>query len=160
MRRFLALLLGVTLALVAVEAAAAKEPIEAKVTPMRSHLDRGETWKMTISFFVHGRPWQVQGLQPYVYIENQKTHYADFAYAYPTSRPGVFRASVSFPSKGKWSWSIGQAGPRAAKVHLVTIGPGGGSGIPVWPLVGGLAAACVPAGGAFAARRSRRGPST
>jgi hypothetical protein len=161
MRRFLALPVAAGLVLVAVQAAAAKEPVDVKVSAMPTHLDRGQAWRMTISFSVHGRPWHAQGLQPYVFIENQRTHDSDFAYAVPTKRPGVYTARIVFPTRGNWSWSLGEAGPDGAKAHTVTIGPGGGSGFPLWPLVGGLAAAFVPAAAVFASRRyGRRAPAS
>jgi hypothetical protein len=118
----------------------------------------GDQWNATMTILQHGRT-PLDGQTPVLTITNGKTS-KDFK-AVPAGEPGVYRATVVFPSNGRWDvavdhgWNVvhhfapvdvGGATPAAAASG------GGGDDDPAWlPAIGvalaaGLLAAVITAG--------------
>ena len=117
---------------------------------------RGQPWLVDIEVLQHGRT-PVQGFSPVVTIRNRESGEKRVVTATPTTRPGIYRARVVFPSAGTWSYVVDAFGQTHsfAPVRITageqTTGGGAGSGtgdeLP-WAalasaLVAGLAAASL-----------------
>jgi hypothetical protein len=63
----------------------------------------GEPWAVRLTILQHGRT-PLEGLQPELTVSKGGTT-RTFA-ATPTERPGVYRASVLFPSAGSWRYVV------------------------------------------------------
>jgi hypothetical protein len=63
----------------------------------------GKAWVVDITVLQHGRT-PLTDVKPVVMISSGAEH-QDFA-ARPTGKPGVYRASVVFPSAGRWEYQI------------------------------------------------------
>ena len=63
----------------------------------------GDPWKVDITVLQHGRT-PLGDVQPTLTIRNgDSTKTFD---ATPTGKPGVYRASVTFPTAGKWTYEV------------------------------------------------------
>jgi hypothetical protein len=65
--------------------------------------DPGQPWNVNITVLQHGRT-PLEGVQPVVTIRNGDATKRFNAKA--TSKPGVYRASVVFPTAGRWTYEI------------------------------------------------------
>lgn len=63
----------------------------------------GQPWKVDITVLQHGRT-PAAGLSPRVVISSRDAT-REFA-AKPTGKPGVYRATVVFPSAGRWDYQV------------------------------------------------------
>ena len=63
----------------------------------------GDPWAVNITVLQHGRT-PLEGVQPMLTIRNGDAT-KTFA-ATPTDKPGVYAASVTFPSAGKWTYEV------------------------------------------------------
>ncbi len=64
----------------------------------------GKPWNVDITVLQHGTT-PMQGITPFVNITGAGGETRQFA-ATPTDKPGVYRASVVFPTAGRWSYEI------------------------------------------------------
>jgi hypothetical protein len=130
----------------------------------------GEPWDVDLTVLQHGvRP--LAGLRPIFRIRNVRTGEERSFVARPTAGRGVYRASVVFPSAGRWDYEISDGFGATHTYAPVAIGEGAPAAV---PRVGGQtddgAATAGIALGTFAlvvalmstfalARRQRRRPA-
>ncbi len=116
----------------------------------------GAIWKVDLRVLQHGRT-PLDGLQPTVTITNRGTDEQRIFTAKPTGKAGVYRAEVSFPSSGRWSYEVHDGFSRTHTFAPVTIEDGEGSSSRVWKVAAaaalGLALAALLT---LTARRRRR----
>jgi len=111
----------------------------------------GEPWKVNMTVLQHGET-PLPGLQPTITIRNGDAT-KTFA-AKPTKETGVYAASVTFPTAGKWTYVVndgfmsGKAhtfpavdigAPAAATGPAATTDDGSGGVSWMWLALGGLA---------------------
>jgi YtkA-like len=101
----------------------------------------GEPWVVRLTILQHGRA-PLEGVEPELTISKAGGATARTFAATPTERPGVYRATVVFPSAGSWRYVVDDgfsarhsfgpariAAPGAgAKVPLAAAVPGAGGG--------------------------------
>ncbi len=102
MRRML-LAVPVAIALVAAPAAHAGGWATVGLSSTPDGVAPGTPWNVDITVLQHGRT-PLTGVQPVVRISSgdQRREFK----AVPTGKPGVYRAAVVFPSKGRWSYEV------------------------------------------------------
>ena len=117
----------------------------------------GQPWNVNITVLQHGRT-PLSGITPSVAITSGSVT-REFA-AKPTEKPGVYRASVVFPTAGRWSYTvddgfIGQvhtypavtiAAAPAAAPPATAAGDGGVSAGWLWGAAGALVLAVIVLG--------------
>ncbi|MDQ3778635.1 MAG: FixH family protein [Actinomycetota bacterium] len=128
----------VLVALAAPAAAAAGGWATAGLAPPPDDVGPGDTWNARITILQHGQT-PLSGVTPTLTIRNGGT--AKTFAAAPTDEAGVYVANVVFPSAGTWSYEVHDGFTRygGAKTHSfapVTIGDGGGGGVPLVGIVG------------------------
>jgi hypothetical protein len=96
-------LLAVGLLLVFVPSASAGGWATVSLSSTPSGAKPGKPWVVDITVLQHGRT-PLPDVQPVVTIRSGDT-IKDFA-AKPTSKTGVYRASVTFPAAGRWEYQI------------------------------------------------------
>jgi YtkA-like len=97
------LLLTVLLALLAAPSALAGGWATVGLDSTPAGVEPGKPWNVDITVLQHGRT-PLTGITPMVSIESggvSKQFIAE-----PTGEPGVYRASVVFPSAGTWSYEV------------------------------------------------------
>jgi YtkA-like len=117
--------------------------------PPPDGMQAGDTWNAKVTILQHGQT-PLSGVQPTVTIRNDKGTTVTFP-ARPTGEAGVYEAEVRFPSGGAWSYDVYDGfeqygGGQTHSFGRVTILPGAGDGLPLWPMAlfgFGLAAALV-----------------
>ena len=78
--------------------------------------DGSRGWNVAVTPLQHGRT-ALPNAKPRIEIRRGSTAWRVFA-ARPTAKSGVFRASVLFPSAGKWQLRIWDGfGPHCARYH-------------------------------------------
>ena len=97
------LLLAVGLLLVAAPVAHAGGWSTVGLSSTPNGVGPGKAWVVDITVLQHGRT-PLADVQPVVTIKNADGH-KDFA-AKPTAKTGVYRASVVFPTAGRWTYEI------------------------------------------------------
>jgi hypothetical protein len=127
----------------------------------------GEPWVVDMTILQHGRT-PLEGVHPSLTIINGDARQTFNAKA--TEEPGVYRVSVTFPTKGLWSYQVddgfisGQphtfkaveiGAPGTTTSTAPTTSDGGGPSL-IW-LIPGLALLAAAAGVLLFARRPRRG---
>jgi len=127
----------------------------------------GEPWVVDMTILQHGRT-PLEGVHPSLTIINGDARQTFNAKA--TEEPGVYRVSVTFPTKGLWSYQVddgfisGQphtfkaveiGAPGTTPSTAPTTSDGGGPSL-IW-LIPGLALLAAAAGVLLFARRPRRG---
>jgi hypothetical protein len=141
--------------------------------PIPDGVRAGEPWVVRLTVLQHGRT-PLEGVEPAVTISKAGTS-RTFAAA-PTGQPGVYRASVVFPSAGSWSYVVDdgfsarhtfravRVGERAAKdrVRLASAVPDAadredGGGAVRLAVVVALAAGLFAAGLVLLVQRESRG---
>jgi hypothetical protein len=146
MKRLLLLALAVA-SLVAVPSAAAGGWATAGLEAPPGGIGPGDTWNAEVTILQHGQTPLV-GVKPTVTIRNDAGKALTFA-AKSTGKPGVYHAQVRFPSAGEWRYEVYDGFTRygGAKTHTfgpITVGPdSGGSGIPLWLVLLGIAVLLV-----------------
>ena len=109
----------------------------------------GDPWDVNITVLQHGRT-PLEDVQPTLTIRNGDAT-KTFA-AKPTDKPGVYAASVTFPSAGKWTYEVNdgfitqqphtfpavQIGEPASAPAAATTADDGGVNL-AWLLLGGVA---------------------
>jgi hypothetical protein len=85
----------------------------------------GQPWKVDVTILAHGVT-PAEGLTPELVITGGDGTTRSFP-ARAVGAPGVYRANVVFPSKGNWSYSLGN-GFMAADQTLGKVQIGGGGG--------------------------------
>ena len=130
-------------------------------------LRSGQPWNVEITVLQHGRT-PAAGLKPRVRIDGPGGARREVA-ARPTTRAGVYAASVRFPASGRWTYTVFDGfndampttyapvtiAPRAAAPAAAPSSPADDGGLPVWPFLAAAAGLAV-AGGALAFGRRRR----
>ena len=98
----------------------------------------GDKWNASITILQHGRT-PLAGVSPTLTIRNGSSSKTFKAVA--TDKPGVYTASVVFPRDGNWSYEVydGFTQYGGAQTHTfgnVSVGPGGGGGLPFFAIIG------------------------
>ena len=147
------LLLALVVAVVAVPAASAGGWATVGLSSLPpSGLEPNQNWPVDITVLQHGQT-PLAGVTPIVRVRDDGGKVVQSFTAKPTGKVGVYRANVTFPEKGTFSYEVydGFGTYGGAKTHTfkpVTIGAGG-DGFPLGPLAlalgvaAGLAAATV-----------------
>jgi hypothetical protein len=141
----------------------------------------GDVWTAKMTVLQHGRnplP-DAADARPTLTIRNGATGERRTFTGQPTGTPGVYEAEVVFPADGVWRYEVfddftswnGEAAPCGRTHELASAqigagprtsggaGPGGdgGGGMPLWPVLGGAAAALGGLAAAAGLIRRRRG---
>lgn len=165
MRR--SLLVGPLLLLVAPAAALAGGFATAGLSSTPDGLRAGEPWNVELTILQHGRT-PLGGLRPRVVTRDADGAPRTFT-AVPTGRAGHYRATVSFPKPGSWTYTVydGFNDGMPTTYPAVRIAPAGAAapsvrrpdpvGPPGLPIA--FAGALALAAGAFVLMRRRRGPT-
>jgi len=162
-RRLLTLLALAALALLAAQAAVAKEGANLQTYPT-SGMKAGSPWNAQFEAFSHdGKP-----LAPAVLVRNGAGKIQRFV-AKVTRKPddmgpGLYQATVSFPSAGNWTYGVElrPGGPvqwfddAPVTIDPAPPRPGGGFDIPLWIVVV-LGALVLGTAAKFVLRRYPRG---
>jgi hypothetical protein len=122
MRKLLGMLVA---ALVVAPAAVAGGWATVGVSPMPA--EDGSDWNAVLMIKQHGRT-PLDGVQPAITISNSGTGETRTFAATPTGTPGQYRAKVSFPSDGTWTYVINDGFSRTHTFAPVTIGAAGDGG--------------------------------
>ena len=134
----------------------------AGVGPPPDGMSGGDTWNAQITILQHGRT-PLMSVHPTLTIRNDSGKALTFP-AKATAKPGVYVASVKFPSAGNWRYEVfdGFTQYGGAKTHTfgaITVGggaSGGDSSFPLLPSLGGAALVLAAAGLLLLIRRQRR----
>ncbi len=127
----------------------------------------GDKWNATMTILQHGRT-PLDGQTPVLTISNGKTT-KDFT-AVPAGEPGVYRATVVFPSNGRWDVAVDHGWNAVHRFAPVDVGGttpaaavsgAGGGDDPAWlPAIGfALAAGLLAAVVTTRVRRRRLVPT-
>jgi hypothetical protein len=147
------LLLVLAVAAVAAPAASAGGFATVGLSSLPEGTHAGGTWSPNLTIKAHGRT-PIDGLSPLVRIRNG-SEVREFQ-AKPTGKTGVYRADVSFPTAGTWTYEVWDGYTQTHTYKPVEIGAPADS-FPYLPL--GLAAALALALTAAAiAYRQRKHP--
>ena len=87
----------------------------------------GSDWNVVLMVKQHGRT-PLDGVQPAITITNKGSGETKSFAATPTGAPGEYKATVSFPSDGTWSYMINDGFSRTHTFPPVTIGGVGDDG--------------------------------
>jgi hypothetical protein len=98
----------------------------------------GDQWNAQITVLQHGET-PLEGVSPTLTIKHGDTVKTFTATA--TDKPGVYAASVVFPSTGRWSYEVydGFTQYGGAQTHTfgsVSVGVGGSDGLPYLAILG------------------------
>jgi hypothetical protein len=142
------------------------------VGPLPDGTRPGEAWLAELTILQHGRTPLV-GVEPTLTITKAEDTTTRTFRARPTSRPGVYRARVVFPSAGTWRYVVDDdfsarhtfaavriGGAKAAGAAPAAVVPApsagdGGGGFP-WVAIGAALAAGLVAAWIVVAERRRR----
>jgi hypothetical protein len=102
--RALIVLSTLVLALVATATATAGGWATVGIAPLPDGTEPGTTWRPDITILQHGRT-PLEGLAPVVRITGDDGASHEFL-AMPTDQPGVYDASVVFPTSGDWRVAV------------------------------------------------------
>jgi hypothetical protein len=172
MRRLMIGLLAATLlSLAAAQATLAwPDDAQAALSTSPTGTTAGGTWTVDISFVSHGHILRVDNLHPSVVIKNVATGERRSFSTLATAESGVWRATITFPSEGSWTYSVIVGGSGLTFDYPpVSIGPASASAMPTnvgpaspWtmPALFAVLAAAAVAGGVALARRSVRRSTT
>lgn len=108
------------------------------VTPPEGAVGAGDKWDARITVLQHGET-PLDGVTPTLTIRNGSE--SRTFKGVPTGEPGVYTASVIFPSEGKWSYEVydGFTEYGGAQTHTfkaVSVGTGGGASLPFFAIIG------------------------
>ncbi len=170
-RLMIGLSLAALLSLSAAQAALAwPDDAQAALSTSPVGTTAGGTWTVDISFVSQGHILRVDNLHPSLVIRNVVTGERRSFSTQATAESGVWRAAVTFPSEGSWTYSVMVGGSgltfdypavSIGPAPVAAVPPGGGPASP-WTaptLIALLAAvAAAAAGGLVLVRRTvRRG---
>ncbi len=91
---------------------------------MSSHpstAEAGKPWTVDLTVLQHGLT-PLAGVRPFFRIKDVKADEVHVFSAEPTSRAGVYRATVVFPSAGRWPYEIDDGFSQVHTYAPVTIG--------------------------------------
>ena len=155
-----------TAGLLAVPASAAAggwATVELSSTPEGVSAD--ETWTVELTVLQHGRT-PLDDVEPTVTVAKARGGESRSVTATPTGEAGVYRASVTFPSAGRWTYTVHDGFSREHSYPPVQIRTEGASGAPVlsagndegslWPPLAAALAAGIGAAGLTSVLRRRR----
>jgi hypothetical protein len=175
----LTLLAAIAAALVLPTAAIAGGWATVGFDPPPEDLAPGQAWQVDLEILQHGRT-PLEGVQPQVIVQPKEGGKPVSFLAKPTDEPGVYRATVVFPSAGTWMLSVDDdfaathrfpavqvGGKKSATEPVVAVNtaaatpPSAGDDGPNLLLAFGAAAVAALAAGFGAAylQRRRGGPS-
>lgn len=147
MRKLLLAVLAVA-ALTVPGGAAAGGWATAGLAPPPDGIQAGDTWNAKITILQHGQT-PLAGVEPTVTIRNDGGSTITFP-STPTGEVGVYQAKVRFPAAGSWSYDVYDGfdqygGGQTHQFPAVSIGTGGGGGLPFFAIIGigGLALAAI-----------------
>jgi hypothetical protein len=130
-------------------------------------LRAGEPWRVDVTVLAHGRTPAI-GLRPRLELTGPRGARRSVA-ARPTDRDGVYRATVTFPTAGRWRYALDDGygtgerttfpPVRIAAPAGAAAAPGDGAGPGWWWLVA-TADALGAAAAALATARARRHAAT
>ncbi len=131
-------------------------------TPLPDETLAGGTWEPQITVLQHGvRP--LAGLQPTLTIENVSSGDSRSFTASPTTKTGVYEASVVFPNAGQWRVAVasgfGDSGVTYGPVAIgeAPVAPGGREGwFPVLAVLAVVGTLALAVAGLLGTRRLRR----
>ena len=128
------------------------------VSPMPPD-DAGTPWNVNLKVLQHGRT-PLDGVVPMITIRNASTGETKSFTATPTGTSGMYRATVTFPSNGTWTYEINDGFTQTHTFAPVTLsGDGGDSSAPIWAISGAVALGmALLAGLVLFARRRRPRP--
>jgi hypothetical protein len=170
MRTYVIALAAMVLALPAVAQAGGFATVGLR--PLPGETAPGEPWHVDLTILQHGRT-PLEGLEPAVIVRRDGSRASRAFRAQPTARPGVYRATVTFPSAGVWRYVVDDGftakhtfapvrigGRQADAVAAPAVVPASSGGPDIGLVVGlavvvGLAAA-VMAGGHASTRSERK----
>ena len=127
-------------------------------------LGAGEAWVVEVTVLQHGRT-PLDDVEPTVTVSKAHGGETLSVPATPTGEPGVYRASVTFPSAGRWTYTVHDGFTREHSYPPVQIrreaasatpGPSGGGGGSVWTSLAAALAAGLGAAGLTSVLRRRR----
>jgi hypothetical protein len=110
------------------------------VSPIPDEVGPGDPWLAELTILQHGRTPLV-GVNPTLTIANAHGEATQTFRATATSRPGVYRARVVFPSAGSWRYVVDDDFSQHHSFGPVQIGGANGAAAPA-----PVAAAAPPAG--------------
>lgn len=154
------LLLALVVAVVAVPAASAGGWATVGLSSLPpSGLEPNQNWPVDITVLQHGKT-PLAGVIPIVRVRDGGGNVVESFTAKPTGKVGVYRANVTFPGKGTYSYEVydGFGTYGGAKTHTfkpVAIGAGG-DGLPFGPIALALAVAAALAAATVLILRRRR----
>ncbi|MEA2271913.1 MAG: hypothetical protein QOI98_621 [Solirubrobacteraceae bacterium] len=133
------------------------EPMGVRLESSTRDLRAGQPWDLT--FTVLAAPAAQRWREPAVWIESRGLDSPDaFFDATPTGRPGQYRARVTFPTAGRWTYTVGEREGRFfdfGPVRVRTAASGSRTAsLGATPLAA-IAALFLAGGGAAMARRRR-----
>jgi hypothetical protein len=127
--RALIVLSTLALALVATATATAGGWATVGIAPLPDGTEPGGTWSPAITVLQHGRT-PLEGLAPVVRITGDDGASHEFL-AMPTGKPGVYDASVVFPTSGEWRIAVesgfGDSGLTYGPVSITSTSGGEGA---------------------------------
>jgi hypothetical protein len=82
------------------------EPMGARIQTDTRHVQAGRAVDLT--FRILGAPAALRLRDPAVWIEDSQLSPATFFAAHPTGVPGQYRARVTFPAAGRWTYTVGE----------------------------------------------------
>src|SRR6266508_4556886 len=166
-RLMIGLPLAGLLSLFAVQATLAwPDDAQASLSTSPAGTTAGGTWTVDVSFVSAGQILRVDNLHPSLVIKNVVTGERRTFQTQSTAETGVWRANVTFPSEGSWTYSVivGGSGPTfdypPVSISPATAAVAPSTGAPAGPVPAVIALlalmAVAGAGGVIVARRSMR----
>lgn len=147
------LVVALAAALIAVPSTLAGGFATVGVTPLPP--TDGSPWDVQLTVLQHGRT-PLDNLSPSITIRNSAGAAQTFA-ATPAGKPGVYRATVRFPTDGTWSYTIDDGFTRVHTYAPVTIdGAAGDGSFPTEAVAAGAALALALGALLVVAARRRR----
>jgi hypothetical protein len=128
-----ALLIGLALALIAPATAVAGGWMTVGLAPPPADAAAGDKWNAEMTILQHGRTPVAFGPAPILTIRSGDR--TERFLARKTDKPGVYRAAVTFPSAGEWSYTVRD--PFGAQHSFAPVQVGPGSATPAIAAPGG-----------------------
>jgi hypothetical protein len=101
----IALLAAIAAALAVPTAATAGGWATVGFDPPPEGLAAGDPWRVELTILQHGRT-PLEGVKPWVVVESSHGAEQESFLGRPTGKPGVYRATVVFPSAGTWKMVV------------------------------------------------------
>ena len=110
--------------------------VSAQVEPPDDGVSTGDQWQADVRVTFGARRDTTEGMQPFVTIRNGESGRTETFKAVATGEPGSYRAAVTFPSEGAWSYSVEERVIGRTFDHhpdVTVAAPGGSRANPVVP---------------------------